>query len=123
MFFIPCFLGGATAFSLFPDLGRRPGYDGFSVFSGPRPQVPMPPSSMISPLPMRPTFNGTGFPGSSKLQDNPMGTQWSARLDHNQEIVGHLTRISRFEMLVEGNFKCPTMEKPSLGGYVQNKLA
>jgi len=64
--------GGATAFSLFPDLGRRSGYEGYNVFSGPRPQVPMPPSSMalsqISPLPMRPAFNGTGFPGSSKLK-------------------------------------------------------
>jgi len=68
------FTGGATAFSLFPDLGRRSGYEGYNVFSGPRPQVPMPPSSMalsqISPLPMRPAFNGTGFPGSSKLMGN-----------------------------------------------------
>ena len=65
------FIGGATAFSLFPDLGRRSGYEGYNIFSGPRPQVPMPPSSMslsqISPLPMRPSFNGAGFPGSSKL--------------------------------------------------------
>jgi hypothetical protein len=41
------------------------------VFSGPRPPMQMPPNSMslsqISPLPMRPSFNGSGFPGSSKI--------------------------------------------------------
>jgi len=58
--------GGATAFSIFPELGRRSGYDGYGVFSGPRPQVPLPPTSMISQMPMRPTFNGTGFHGASK---------------------------------------------------------
>ena len=51
--------------------GRRSGYDTYSMFPGPRPQVPLPPSSLplpqISPLPpgLRPpsSFNG-GFPGS-----------------------------------------------------------
>ena len=51
--------------------GRRTGYDTYSMFPGPRPQVPLPPSSLplpqISPLPpgLRPTFNGgPAFPGS-----------------------------------------------------------
>lgn len=50
--------------------GRRSGYDTYSMFPGPRPQVPLPPSSLpmpqISPLPpgLRPSFNGAGFPGA-----------------------------------------------------------
>ena len=51
--------------------GRRSGYDTYSMFPGPRPQVPLPPSSLplpqISPLPpgLRPSFNGgAAFPGS-----------------------------------------------------------
>jgi hypothetical protein len=52
--------------------GRRTGYDTYSMFPGPRLQVPLPPSSLpmpqISPLPpgLRPSFNGggAGFPGS-----------------------------------------------------------
>ena len=50
--------------------GRRSGYDTYSMFPGPRPQVPLPPSSLplpqISPLPpgLRHTFNGSPFPGS-----------------------------------------------------------
>ena len=51
--------------------GRRTGYDTYSMFPGPRPQVPLPPSSLplpqISPLPpgLRPSFNGgAAFPGS-----------------------------------------------------------
>jgi len=51
--------------------GRRSGYDTYSMFPGPRPQVPLPPSSLpmpqISPLPpgLRPSSNGfPGFPGS-----------------------------------------------------------
>ena len=51
--------------------GRRSGYDTYSMFPGPRPQVPLPPSSLplpqISPLPpgLRPSTNGfPGFPGS-----------------------------------------------------------
>ena len=48
--------------------GRRTGYDTYSMFPGPRPQVPLPPSSLplpqISPLPpgLRPSFNGQGSP-------------------------------------------------------------
>ena len=58
--------------------GRRSGYDTYSMFPGPRPQVPLPPSSLpmpqISPLPpgLRPSSNGfPGFPGSlRKLLSN-----------------------------------------------------
>ena len=58
--------------------GRRSGYDTYSMFPGPRPQVPLPPSSLplpqISPLPpgLRPSFNGgAAFPGSlGKLSNN-----------------------------------------------------
>ena len=50
--------------------GRRAGYESYNMFPGPRPHIPLPPSSLplpqISPIPpgFRPSFNGTGFPGN-----------------------------------------------------------
>lgn len=50
--------------------GRRAGYESYNMFPGPRPHIPLPPTSLqlpqISPIPpgFRPSFNGTGFPGN-----------------------------------------------------------
>lgn len=71
--------------------GRRSGYDSYPhMFPGPRPTMPLPPTSLslpqISPLPpgMRPhSFNGTGFPGniSSKLSRSHFGCMNDNYLD------------------------------------------
>ena len=73
--------------------GRRAGYESYNMFPGPRPHIPLPPSSLplpqISPIPpgFRPSFNGTGFPGNILSKSHELHITENQLLNKNSNII------------------------------------
>ncbi|TRY67938.1 hypothetical protein TCAL_05348 [Tigriopus californicus] len=96
--------------------GRRSGYDSYPhMFPGPRPTMPLPPTSLslpqISPLPpgMRPhSFNGTGFPGN--ISNVLGGKSPPPGINHANPLSAlEMTRLALFKMYNQAGLPPPPL--------------